>query len=551
MITIFNDAKRISLSAWSWPSREVAFQLAAEFKATGTINRNIDLLYATPSHHADLLNCIVQDDLERFKLTLSTSLAISLRIDGSVDRSQKHNVYVLVHVITSDGRLKTFFLGFDIPVGNSALSYQEVTRKIANKILPWDLLLSMCTSLVTDGENKNTGCLSGLWQRLKEEKKEISNGPLITIWCIGHRVNLGWKATCLLRIINDLLSNVSNVASYFHQSGEKTRLLEDIAAVKNLNKPLHYPQKFEIRWQEFTHNLLYVFLRNWSAMVWHFKSTDQIAYQNIWLSGDRIRLAAFVCDILTVLKTFQKTFQSNSISILHLSSRQKELIVNLNALKITPLENGWEQLFLKEIATSADGSVYLHDHKFLTGGRLRSGPFEFSTNDRSNIIHSLIQNLNVYFDEDVDVQNSLAPLLELDPNVPYDKLNHCQSIIVPDMECESFCNEYYEAANLLTADERKNPLQNVLKLEQTCSKQFKVLKSALARGYAIKPHSADVENIISKSVTLRNNFISTHNQFFDTFYFQTCTTNIKTQTDNCFHKKHFSTIFTYIQTCAH
>lgn len=151
----------------------------------------IDLLYINPSRHAELLNCIVQSDLERFISVLSSCLAISLRIDGSVDRIQKHNVYVLIHVITDVGEIKTFFVGFDIPVGNSALSYQIVTRKIVNDILPWDLLLSICTSLVTDGERKNTGHLSGLWQRLKEEKAETSNDPFITIWCVGHRVNLG------------------------------------------------------------------------------------------------------------------------------------------------------------------------------------------------------------------------------------------------------------------------------------------------------------------------------------------------------------------------
>lgn len=237
-------------------------------------------------------------------------------------------------------------------------------------------------------------------------------------------------------------------------------------------------------------------------MIWHFKSTNQIAFENMWLSGDRIRLAAFVCDILTVLKIFQKKFQSNSISILHLQPCQKKLIDSLDALKITPLEKGYEERFLTEIITSADGSICLRDHNFLTSGRLRTGPFIFSTNDRSNIIDSLIQNLNVYFDEDVEVQNGLAPLLELDPNMPYDLLNQCQSIIVPDMESEVFCIEYYEAANLLTKDERKNPLQSVLKLEHTCSKQFTVLKTALARGFAIKPHSADVENIISKSLKL-------------------------------------------------
>ncbi|XP_037049072.1 uncharacterized protein LOC119083454 [Bradysia coprophila] len=485
------------LSSWSWPSREVACQLAANFKATGTAGANIDLLYINPSHHSELLNCIVQSDLKRFESVLSSSLALSLRLDGSVDRMQKHNVYVLIHVITDVGEVKTFFLGFDIPVGNSALSYQKVTQNIVDEVLPWESLLSMTTSLVTDGERKNTGHLTGLWQRLKEEKEEISEGPFITIWCVGHRVNLGWKSTCQLPIISDVIRKIINVSSYFHQSGEKTRLLDAIATEKNLNTPLHYPKYFEIRWSEFTHNLLYVFLRNWNAMMWHFKSAKETHFENLWLSRDRIRLVAFLCDVLTVLKTFQKTFQSSTISILHLSPKKIKLMEDLTSIKNKQLENGWEELLLKQTVTATDGCISLVDHKLISNDRLRSAPFMFTTENRNEIIDSLITNLNEYFDVDATVQNGLAPLLELDPSATYDSLNICHSIIIPEMEFDVFRIEYYEAANLLNIKDRKDSLQSVLKLEQTSTKRFKVLKSALARAYAIKPHSADVENIIN------------------------------------------------------
>lgn len=44
-------------------------------------------------------------------------------------------------------------------------------QKTVTEILPWDQLLSMTTSLVTDGEIKNTGHINGLWQRITEEKE--------------------------------------------------------------------------------------------------------------------------------------------------------------------------------------------------------------------------------------------------------------------------------------------------------------------------------------------------------------------------------------------
>lgn len=500
-ITVFNDAKRITLSAWSWPSREVASQLAADFKANGnhgTVEDKTDLLYVTPSHHADLLDCIVKSDLQRFESCLLSSLAVSLRVDGSVDRMQKHNVYALIHVITDVGKMKTYFLGFDIPLGNGALAYQQVTQNIAEDIVPWDQLLSMTTSLVTDGENKNRGHLTGLWRRLKDEKRELNDGPFITLWCLGHRLNLGWKATCILKIIDTLIKEASNISSYFHFSGERTRLLEAMATEKKINQPLHYPKYFEIRWTEFTYNLLYAILRNWNAMITYFKSVNDIGYTNLWLSRDRIHLTAFVCDVLTVVKIFQKTFQSNSISILQLPSKRTKLIQDITKLKSTPLENGWEQLFLKKLVTSNDGSVSLLGHELLINNRLRSGLFTFAINNRNDIIDTLIKNLNERFDVDVDIQIGLHVLLELKPDASHIELELCHSIIIPEMESDVFCFEYCEASNLLNADERKDPLTNVLKLEQSSSKRFTVLKFALARASAIKPHSADVENIISK-----------------------------------------------------
>lgn len=498
MITVFNDAKRITLSAWSWPSREVTSQLAANFKERGNAEATIDLLYLNPSHHADLLNSIVRSDLDRFKMVLSTSLAISLRIDGSVDRMQKHNVYVLMHVVNGDGKMKTFFLGFDVPKGNSALSYHLAIKNITAEVLPWDFLLSMTTSLATDGEKKMTGHLHGLWQRMKGEKEETSSEPFTTTWCVGHRLNLGWKATCRLQLIDELIKNVSSVSSYFHQSGEKTRQLAAIASEKNLNVPLHFPEYFEIRWIEFIHNMFYVFLRNWNSVMWHFKSRNEAGFENLWLSRDRICLAAFVCDVLTILKIFQKTFQSQFISILHLPSKRNKLFEDLKSLKTTPLDNGWEQLLLKSMITSSDGNITLRNHELLTGSRFRSGPFTFSSADRSHVIDSLIENLTGYFNEDIDIQNGLAPLLDLDTNVSFDLLNRCHSIIVPEMDFEVFCTEYFEAANLFNAEEKKEALINICKLEKNSLQRFTTLKTALARAYSIKPHSADVENIISK-----------------------------------------------------
>ncbi|KAJ6642079.1 hypothetical protein Bhyg_07025 [Pseudolycoriella hygida] len=49
---------------------------------------------------------------------------------------------LLAHVVTDVGLKKTFFIGFDVPPGNTALSYQNATQSIVEEILPWNELLS-------------------------------------------------------------------------------------------------------------------------------------------------------------------------------------------------------------------------------------------------------------------------------------------------------------------------------------------------------------------------------------------------------------------------
>lgn len=102
MITVFNDAKRTSLSSWSWPSRFVAYTIANNFRITGNTTTALNLQYVTLTKHAEFIDCIVQTDLDHVRQILRDSLAISLRVDGSTDRSQEHNVYVMASIIKAD-----------------------------------------------------------------------------------------------------------------------------------------------------------------------------------------------------------------------------------------------------------------------------------------------------------------------------------------------------------------------------------------------------------------------------------------------------------------
>lgn len=90
--------------------------MASNFKANGyLLDTKINLQYVTPSQHSELLKCIVQSDKPNLAVRLKNALALSLRVDGSVDRTQEHNIYVLVNAVNRDASMSTYFLGFSVP----------------------------------------------------------------------------------------------------------------------------------------------------------------------------------------------------------------------------------------------------------------------------------------------------------------------------------------------------------------------------------------------------------------------------------------------------
>lgn len=99
MIEIFTDAKILSLAGWNWPSRHVANVSSNVFQfdqpKNSVIPDNLPLQYVNPKKHHDLLDCIVRADVVNVKSKIEECLALSLRVDGSVDRSKQDKIYNL------------------------------------------------------------------------------------------------------------------------------------------------------------------------------------------------------------------------------------------------------------------------------------------------------------------------------------------------------------------------------------------------------------------------------------------------------------------------
>lgn len=82
IVNVFNDSKRGTLSAWSWPSREVVSLICSQLDPENPFQpynpKEGDLQYINPGTHTDLLRHIVQADILNLKSKLKSCIAISL-----------------------------------------------------------------------------------------------------------------------------------------------------------------------------------------------------------------------------------------------------------------------------------------------------------------------------------------------------------------------------------------------------------------------------------------------------------------------------------------
>lgn len=501
MITVFNDAKKITLSAWSWPSRIVADKMAAFFELNGFCmpqTQLIDLNYCNPTHHADLLNSIVESDFENLKSKIQNALAISLRLDGSVDRTQKHNVYVMANIVDKDTSNYNIFIGFDIPEDGTAAALHQILKVIVAKIMPWEEFFKLVSSIVADGEPINQAKYKGLCARLKNERWRSGIAlPFFSIWCIAHRINLAWKSISDKNmLVANLIQDANSLSSFFHLSAERTQSLKEIAADMNFGNILRFPSYFSIRWTEFTYDMFYAVMRNWRATVEFFKSHNEIGLLNRWLNFDRIYLLAFIIDLLTLLKAFQKTFESDDITILDVATKKNKFVKRLEDLRTKRLHGGWEEEFFLKINKS-NGQTLLYGHILIP--RSKNSNCKFGLPERDSIIFSLITSIGERLGIDEVTDRHLMPLSVLSHATTHRALNLCHSFIVPDLNEADFVAEYRHALEFYKNAVFGTPYEilHALKIDSRTDR-YPALTTALARAAAAKPHSSDVERLISR-----------------------------------------------------
>ncbi|CAB4006718.1 Hypothetical predicted protein [Paramuricea clavata] len=210
---VYHGDKRLTLSANSFPSRVVVSRIANAFSfddwsINGMPN---DLQYLSPNAHSEFLKCIVKTDRNSLASKMSNSLAISLRCDGSVDRTQIDKIYLMAKAISRDGKENNIFLGAGEPKERGAVGVHKAILSACSATLgentegEEEALLTQSkkvfqrvSSFVTDGASVNTGEKNGLWALIDRDFNlplgdEVPT-PMIKIWCAAHRSQLAWKS---------------------------------------------------------------------------------------------------------------------------------------------------------------------------------------------------------------------------------------------------------------------------------------------------------------------------------------------------------------------
>lgn len=191
LFEIYVDSKKLTSSAHSWPARFVGSEAGRSFNYNDinapTVDPSLNLQYINKVSHLDFLSMIVESDKSTFQTKLEKSIAASIRVDGSVDRSQIDKIYIMLKIIAADGAKELLFLGISEQTARGAKGLFEAVKQgmidnIGEEM--YVVVMKKISSICTDGTNVNSGEKGGLWAFFEKEIRRVgSTLPLMKIWC--------------------------------------------------------------------------------------------------------------------------------------------------------------------------------------------------------------------------------------------------------------------------------------------------------------------------------------------------------------------------------
>lgn len=485
LINVYNDAKRLTLSGNSFPSRIIASELAASFNISEANSDEIrlqkfsegNLQYLSPNGHHEFLESIVASHKQEIvEKIISDSIALSIRCDGSVDRTQIDKMYVMAKTVSKTGEENLYFLGEAEPTERGSVGMLDAVKAACSSVLgknTFTKLIKHASSFVTDGATANTGLKGGLWSLMQALRMEDSNdspaatSPLLTIWCAVHRTNLAWSSVCeTVSEVGQIFTQLISICSYFHKSGLRSRELRQKAEENSLTL-LRLPRTFEVRWTEFTSDLLNAILTSWNALVMFYQQSEDKAaagFLKFLTDIDNLQIIAFLADVLAVFSRYQQKLQSDSCTIVDVVQHTQKVTTKLRSLSTTPLLGGWVNALESQLEKK-DDSIQLKGFTLHRVERRRKQHHLFVTDHRettaitTEVIYSLVEFLTQRLSIDDSLVAAIKPFVELNKAAD---LSRVHKLICFDLDLQQFGLEYEELMECDNIqDLQKKPLREV------------------------------------------------------------------------------------------
>jgi hypothetical protein len=257
--------------------------------------------------------------------------------------------------------------------------------------------------------------------------------------------------------------------------------------------------------------LLHAILSSWNTLVLFFKkSNDKVAggFMRFLTNAENLKILAHLADILTVFSRYQQQLQSDSVTIIDIARLTENVKAKLFSLVQTPLLGGWASTLQGQMESDPENSeVRLKGIELHTATSRRKEHHKFVTDRRDSmavtneVIQSLVEFLTQRFSADDRLLSVVKPFINLNPEAD---LKEVHRTICSDLDIEQLGLEYGELLDMENlVDIRQMSLREVVRILAT-SKNYLTVTTALSRLLAAKPHSADVERLISASNLLKS-----------------------------------------------
>ena len=184
------------------------------------------------------------------------------------------------------------------------------------------------------------------------------------------------------------------------------------------------------------------------------------------------------------------------------------MIPRLANLLETPLPGGWVEALMESVRETPGGSLKLKDLELTAERKRRRADHNLYVTDKRDVAaictkikDSLCNFLGERMEIDDELIEATQPFVDLNPAAD---VRTVFKIWGADLDLETLAAEYQEVQDFKDIETlRNNPLREKVEFFAS-SENYTGISKILARILAAKPHSADVERIVSASVCLKS-----------------------------------------------